>query len=73
MEKNKPQKKQLNKFVRFSGVGIQMGVVITLGALGGDQLDKKLETSQPWFTIVLSLFAIAAALYLVIKELRNLN
>lgn len=69
MENNKnQQKKPLNKFIRFSGVGMQMAVIIALGTLGGDKLDKKFEFETPWLTIVCSLLAIGASLYLVIKE-----
>ena len=55
--------------MKFSGMAFQMGGTILLGALGGRQLDAYFQTSQPYFTIFLSLLAIFAALYLVLKDL----
>lgn len=68
----KPSKKPLNKFVRFSSVGIQMGVIITLGSLGGVKADEVWGT-DPWMTVVGSLGATVIAIYIVIKEVNNLS
>ncbi len=71
---NKPTKKQpLNKIARLSGIGIQMGIIIGLGAYGGKKLDEYYQFEKKWFTIGLTLFAVAAALYLTIKQINNLN
>ena len=64
---NKPVR-QLRNYTRFSGMAIQMGVIIAVGAIGGVKLDEKLDLS-PLFTLIGSLGAIAVSLYLVIKEL----
>ena len=72
MNKNekKPSKKPtpLNKYVRFSGMAVQMGVTIGLGAWGGSKLDEYYQIDSKIFTIILSLLAIAASLYIVIRE-----
>ncbi len=68
----KPSKKPLNKFLRFSSVGIQMGVIITLGSLGGVKADEAWGTN-PWMTVVGSLSATVIAIYIVIKEVNNLS
>ncbi|WP_066756367.1 AtpZ/AtpI family protein [Crocinitomix algicola] len=62
-----------NNYVKFSAVGIQMAVVIIAGAFGGNALDEKYQTEKPVWTIVFSLLGVAIGLYLVIKEVINLN
>lgn len=45
-----------------------MGAIIGLGSWVGSLLDEKYKTPKPYFTLVLALLSIAAALYLIIKE-----
>ena len=51
MKKNEnPSKKpnnSLNQYARFSGVAIQMGVIIGLSAWGGKKLDEICGLSKP--------------------------
>ncbi len=67
------EKRNSNKFVRFSGLGIQMAVFIAGGALGGDALDKKMQNEKPIFTIIFSLLGIALSLYFVIRGVLKLS
>lgn len=60
--------KQPNSFLKYSGMVIQMAAVIGLFSFSGVKLDKKLNSSNQLFTIVLSLIGIAAALYLTLKD-----
>lgn len=53
---------------RFSSMTIQMGIIIALFAYIGQWLDNKYQTSNPWFTVILSLLGIVASLYLMLKE-----
>ena len=76
MKKNKKSSKKskpLNSYVKFSGMAIQMGVTIALGAWCGSKLDDKFETSSRPYTIILSLLAISISLYLVIREVINMQ
>ncbi|MCB0477336.1 MAG: AtpZ/AtpI family protein [Crocinitomicaceae bacterium] len=63
----------MNKWVRFSGMGFQMGLVIFLGVWGGSKLDEKFPNEHKLWTIILSLLSVFIALYLVIKEVKNLS
>ncbi len=66
---NKKKQGQYNAYVRFSSLAVQMGVTITLGVWGGIKLDEKYQNNDtPIFTIVLSLLAVSASLYIIIKE-----
>jgi len=46
-----------------------MGLIIGLAAWGGKKLDEHYQNQNPIFTIILSLAGIAAALYLVLRDL----
>lgn len=59
--------KKVKNALRFSGMAVQMGVTIAVGTLLGQKLDAYFETKNPYFTIGLALFSVAAALYLAIK------
>lgn len=71
-EPKKPEKKEesdgLRNFTRYSGLGIQMGVIIFISVWGGKKLDHLLLLKTPLFTIILSLLGVAAAMWTVIKD-----
>ncbi len=45
-----------------------MGLIIGLGMFGGFQLDKFIRWQFPIFTLLLSLGAVAMAIYIAIKD-----
>lgn len=53
-------------------MGLQMGVTIAVFVYGGIELDAYLSTDPLW-TIILSLTGVFAGLYLVFKEVQNIN
>lgn len=67
------QKKNNNIYLRLSSVAIQMGVVIGGFAWLGVFLDDKYKLEKPIWTIVLSLFGVMASMYLIFKEVKNIN
>lgn len=67
MKINKP-KKDLNAYVKYSSLAIQMGVIIAGGTFGGVQLDKLTGWEFPVFTLILSLGSVALAIYFAIKD-----
>ena len=68
MDKDQKNKPQVKTYIRFSTIAIQMGIIITAGALGGQWLDEKQGNKFPVWTLVLTLFAIFASLYQIIRE-----
>ena len=62
-----------SKYARFSGLGVQMGVIIGFFTWFGTYLDEKYQTGTPWWTLFLSLFGVSVSLYLMIKEVINMN
>lgn len=60
-------KRPVNDFYKYSGMAIQMGVTIAAAVYGGIALDDRLELKTPWFTMILSLIGVGAAIYIVIR------
>ena len=65
----KPDKqKPLNSYSKYSGLAMQMGLIIGGGCYGGFKLDEYYKNTTPIFTIILSLVSIAIAMYIVLKD-----
>jgi ATP synthase protein I len=58
----------LGSFAKYSGLGIQMIVIILITVWGGIKLDKLFALQTPVFTIILSLLGVFAAIYTAIKD-----
>lgn len=59
----------MKNYARYSGMAIQLGVTIALGAFIGQRLDKWLSLEAPLMTAFLSLLATIAGIYLLIRDL----
>lgn len=71
-EKNDPLRHATEKttsIVQYSGIAFQMLGTIGLGVYAGLKLDEWQGNRRPIWTIVLSLTAIGASLYLFIRQL----
>lgn len=66
-------RKNFSKFARLSGIGIQMGATIFLGAYLGKYLDERFPSNKKWFTICCTLLAVAISLYNVLRQVNKLN
>lgn len=72
-EKEKEKKSSLKNWARLSGIAFQMGGTIFVCAWIGKKLDEKYGNDTNWFTLGLVLFGLVASLYLVLKQLKDLN
>ena len=63
----------INTYLKFSGIGLQMAILIVFAAYGGKWLDQKMNLEHPIFTVVLILLAIFASLYQIIREVIKLS
>lgn len=70
---NQKPKKQLNKYIRLTGIGIQMGVTIYAGAYFGKWLDAKYSGEQQTYTIIFTLLALVVSFYSLIKQIKDVN
>ena len=71
MTQKKP-KKQLNKYIALSGIGLQMGITIYLAVSLGKWLDAT-YTENNAYTIVLTLLGIVLSFYSLLRQLKNLD
>jgi len=67
------KKSRLKNWAVLSGIGFQMGATIFVCAWIGKKLDERFPSNKNWFTIGLVLFGVFASLYIVLKQLKNLN
>lgn len=71
--KEKQNKSPEKVWVEFSQIGIQMAISIAAGVYLGVWLDEKYPNKYKAFSIICSLVAVFASLYLVIKKVMNLS
>lgn len=71
MQQKNEKQKPLNAYAKYSGLAIQMALIIGGGCYGGYKLDEYYHNETPIFTIILSLSSIAISMYLVLKDLIN--
>ena len=67
-EKGK-EENPLKTYTKFSGIAVQMIVIMLISVWGGMKLDELAGTETPVFTIILSLLGVATAIYTSIKDL----
>lgn len=67
-EKTKEPKKQLNDYVRYSGMAVQMIAIILIGVLGGIKLDELLSLKFPVFTLVFTLLSVFLSMFFAIRD-----
>lgn len=72
MSKNS-KKKPLNKYIRFTGIGLQMGLTIYLGSLLGEWLDQKYPNNNQLYAKICTLAAVFMSMYAVIKQVTKLT
>lgn len=64
---------QSNQYLKYSGMVIQLFVLLGIGAWAGQYLDEKLNTPDPYFTILLILLFMAGFFYKLVKDLGQKN
>ena len=72
------QKKSKNStgfgaYAKYSALAIQAGLLIFAGTFGGYKLDSYLNLKFPVFTLVLSLFSVFAAIWLLVRDVLKKN
>ena len=67
-EDSKP-KQNANAYMKYSGMGIQLLVIIFIGTFIGQKLDAHFQVEEGYFTAALALFSTLGGLYLILKDL----
>ncbi len=65
----KPSGKKYHEALKYSGMAMQLLVLLALAAWAGQKLDAYFELAQPFITIFLLLFALAAFMIKLVKDL----
>ncbi|MDF3078106.1 MAG: hypothetical protein K0S09_1995 [Sphingobacteriaceae bacterium] len=65
------QKKPLDSYIRYSGVGFQMIAIIGICTFIGYKIDQYRGSEQLIFSAVFGLIGVCVSLYVVIKSLNN--
>lgn len=73
MKEQLPKKKPLNKFVRLSGVGLQMGITIYVAAYFGKKIDAHYGFEKNYITLILIILAFSASLVSLMAQLKKIN
>ena len=68
-----PKKKQLNKYIRFTTMALQMGLTIYLGSVLGEWLDVKFENENQLYFKIVTLVAVFIAMFSVIRQVLNIT
>lgn len=63
----------LLKYVRFTGMGLQMGLTIWVGSLIGAWLDRKFGIQNELFYKGVSLFAIFGSIFSFIRQVMKIS
>ena len=62
-------KNQLKDVAKYSAIAFQMLAIVLAGVFGGIKLDQIVSLDFPLFTVILSLLAVALAIYYSIRDL----
>ncbi len=68
---DKDQPKGASQLVKYSGMGVELVVVLCLAAWLGRWLDAQYQVESGLFTIFLMLFALVGSMYRLIKRLMH--
>ncbi|MFC5194167.1 MULTISPECIES: AtpZ/AtpI family protein [Bizionia] len=70
---NKKPNKPLNKYIRFTTIAIQMGLIIYLGSLLGGWLDVKFDNHNKLYYKIITLISVAIAMFSVIYQVLKIT
>ncbi|MDG2195145.1 MAG: AtpZ/AtpI family protein [Polaribacter sp.] len=73
MNKLQQPKKPLNKFIRLTGVGLQMGITMYVAAYIGKKLDTNYGFEKKYFTLSLVILGFLASLWSLLAQLKKIN
>jgi len=72
-KKQNKKNNQPNSWLFFTGLGLQIGVIVYVMAYLGGLLDAKYETSKPYFSFGLVILGLVASIYSAVKQLNKIN
>ncbi|MBD0779677.1 AtpZ/AtpI family protein [Maribacter sp. ANRC-HE7] len=75
MVQQKPPKKKnnLRNVAMLSGIAFEMGAIIYLAAQGGMWLDEHYQNEKRIYTAIATLFGVAIAIWVVLRQLKRIK
>ncbi|MFQ3214462.1 MAG: F0F1-type ATP synthase assembly protein I [Marivirga sp.] len=70
---NSKKPKQYKSFIRFSGIAVQMVVVIYLGNLLGKYVDRNYGSGDELYTKIITMVAVILSTVLIIRQVLAAN
>jgi hypothetical protein len=64
-------KQLVNKYLKYSSLGLQMVIFVAIFVIAGRELDQRAQTSKPWFTLTGALLGSVAAMVWLIQRLKR--
>lgn len=61
----------MNNYIKYSGLGFQMILIIGVFAFAGYKLDGMLNHQTQWVTALSSLIGVFVSLYIIIRSLKD--
>jgi hypothetical protein len=66
--KHQKQKKQVDDFIRYSGLAFEMIAIMGIGVWAGVKIDQWLDLDFPAFTLGLMILSVIGAVYYAIRK-----
>jgi ATP synthase protein I len=60
------------RYLRFSTIGIELGLAVLIGLMGGQWLDRQFGT-DPWLLLLGLLFGLGAGFRSIFRALKDMN
>ena len=73
MSNLKKPKRPLKNYLQFTGLAFQMGIIFYAAAYFGKKLDARFDFSKNYITLSLIVFGMILSLYLITKQLKQIN
>ncbi len=70
---NPKKSSSATSLLRYTDIVFRMGATIALGTLFGKWLDGKMGLTKPIFLAIMSMLAVAGAIYMVIRDANKIQ
>ena len=61
-------KNRYNAYMKYSGIGLQMFIIIILGILGGMKLNSYFGFEKPYITAISALFSVILSMIYAVRQ-----
>lgn len=73
MKIQKKKNTTFRKFLRFSGIGVQLGVLMWLASVFGEKIDVYYKLEKPWTSLLFIIVALVIFVMNLMRQLKKIN